>query len=85
LLVLEFAHATSWRVEGAGAKHFEVAGDDRMFHPATVRIDGAKLVLSSPAVSSPRYARFAHAADAMANLWNDHGLPPPPFGIEASR
>ena len=85
ILVLEFAHATSWRVEGAGAKHFEVAGDDRMFHPAIVRIDGAKLVLSSPAVSSPRYARFAHAADAMANLWNDHGLPPPPFGIEASR
>ena len=84
-LVLEFAHASSWRVDGAGAKHFEVAGDDRMFHPATVRIDGAKLVLSSSAVSSPRHARFAHAADAMANLWNEHGLPPAPFAIDITR
>ena len=51
----------------------------------TVRIDGAKLVLTSSAVSSPRHARFAHAADAMANLWNEHGLPPAPFAIDITR
>jgi sialate O-acetylesterase len=81
VVVLAFDHATSWRTTKQEPRHFELAGDDGVFHAATARIDGATIWLSCPATAKPTSVRYAAAADAMANLWNEHGLPLPPFGL----
>lgn len=53
---------------------FELAGADRVFHPATARVDGSALVVTSPAVAAPVAVRYAfHAADLGA-LVNSAGL-----------
>ena len=80
-VVLSFERAASWRTSEEGPRHFELAGEDGVFHAASARIDGARIRLSCPATAKPVSVRYAAAADAMANLWNEHGLPLPPFGL----
>ncbi|MHC5023164.1 MAG: sialate O-acetylesterase [Planctomycetota bacterium] len=58
---------------------FEVAGADGRFVPAAAALDGDTLLLSSPAVSEPRQARYAWSAAPEAALFNREGLPAAPF------
>ncbi|HEU0305518.1 MAG TPA: sialate O-acetylesterase [Lysobacter sp.] len=59
---------------------FEVAGDDRHFHPARAVIKGKKVVVSSDAVAQPRAVRYAWSDNPeQANLTNREGLPASPF------
>ncbi|MFA6112317.1 MAG: sialate O-acetylesterase, partial [Candidatus Latescibacterota bacterium] len=69
--------------DGQPLTWFEVAGADGRFHPATARIDGSAVVLTSPAVTTPVQARFAWNEEAVPNLINREGLPASPFLIEA--
>jgi sialate O-acetylesterase len=55
------------------------AGADRIWHPATARIEGDRLVLSSPAVPAPVAARYAWANNPACNLYNRADLPLAPF------
>jgi sialate O-acetylesterase len=57
----------------------EVAGVDRVFHPATAKFDGAALLVSSPAVPAPVAVRYAWKNAPSAWLQDDLGLPVPPF------
>jgi sialate O-acetylesterase len=56
-----------------------IAGADRIWHPATARIEGDRLVLSSPAVPAPVAARYAWANNPACNLYNRADLPLAPF------
>jgi sialate O-acetylesterase len=59
---------------------FEVAGSDQRFYPATARIEGNTVVVTSDKVSSPVAVRFGWAGDASANnLFNREGFPAVPF------
>ena len=59
---------------------FEVAGSDRIFHPANAIIQGEKVILSAAAVIKPVAVRYAWADDTgAASLINKDGLPAPPF------
>lgn len=59
---------------------FEVAGPDRVFHPATARIQSDHTILvSSPAVPEPVAVRYAWRNAPLAGLQDDLGLPVPPF------
>lgn len=59
---------------------FEIAGEDRVFHPASARIDsGRAVIISSPAVTSPVAVRYAWKNWPEAGLQDDLGLPVPPF------
>ena len=59
---------------------FTVAGADHKFYPATARIEGAKVVVSSPAVPAPVAVRYAWADNPEnANLYNKEGLPTSTF------
>ncbi len=73
-------------VRGGGAPEgFEVAGDDRNFHPATARIEGSDIVVSSTAVAHPVAVRYAWSDNPEhANLTNDEGLPASPFRTEGT-
>ena len=59
---------------------FTVAGADHKFYPATARIEGTKVVVSSPAVPAPVAVRYAWADNPKnANLYNKEGLPASTF------
>jgi sialate O-acetylesterase len=59
---------------------FAIAGEDKKFVWADAVIDGETIVLSSAAVTTPLYVRYAWANNApWANLFNKDGLPAIPF------
>ncbi len=59
---------------------FEIAGEDKLWHPATAVIDGKTVVVSSPQVSKPVAVRYAFCQNPEnANLYNNDGLPASPF------
>ena len=66
--------------DGKPPTHFEIAGEDRVFHPATAKINSDDTVLvHSDAVKKPRAVRFAWHETAEPNLINREGLPASPF------
>ncbi len=74
--------------DGKAPSHFQVAGEDRIFHPATARIvvsgDGRPQIwLRSDAVSKPVAARYAWGAADEPNLQNGAGLPSPSFRTDS--
>ena len=79
-LRVAFDHAQEGLVARGGAPtHFTIAGADRVFHPATATIDGATVLVQSPAVPEPVAVRFAWGAADLPNLFDAHGLPASSF------
>ncbi|MDQ6471691.1 sialate O-acetylesterase [Flavobacterium sp. LHD-80] len=60
-------------------KEFEIAGTDKVFYPATAKIDKKTIVVSSPNVKEPVAVRFAWKAVPEPNLFNAENLPASPF------
>ena len=58
---------------------FQIAGRDGKFVAAQASIVGNTVLVSSEAVKHPVRVRYAWAADAQGNLFNDAGLPASPF------
>lgn len=66
--------------DGAAPATFFLAGEDRVFHPATAKIDGSTLTVTSPAVPAPVAVRYAWADNPEGcNLAGASGLPASPF------
>lgn len=61
---------------------FEVAGEDRLFHPAIAVVENARLRVRSEGVKHPRYVRYGWQPFTRANLVNGEGLPASTFCIE---
>ena len=64
-----------WITAPGWSDHFEVAGEDRVFHGAQARLEGETIVVSSDAVPSPVAVRFAFTNTAQPGLFNQAGLP----------
>lgn len=60
---------------------FEIAGADRIFHPATARIrkGNGRLIVSSEAVAEPVAVRYAFRNYTEATLFNSSGIPASSF------
>lgn len=58
---------------------FEIAGRDKIFYPADVRIQDAHIFLSSQEVEKPLYARYLWTNYANVYLFGANGLPIAPF------
>jgi hypothetical protein len=59
---------------------FYIADENRVFYPATVKIDGNKVVLTSPRVKTPSGVSYASGGVGFqANLYNKALLPATPF------
>jgi sialate O-acetylesterase len=78
-LRVRFSHDSGLVARGGGVRSLELAGADRTFHPATGRIDGKSLVVSSTEVPEPVAVRYAWVNAPDANLYNGAGLPAVPF------
>ena len=78
---LKFDHVGSGLAtrDGKAPSHFEIAGPDKVFHPATAVIDGDELIVSSDKVAEPKAVRYAFTSQAMPNLMNQEGLPASSF------
>lgn len=67
---------TSW---GQPLGLFELAGEDKIFYPATARITRTGVELRSDSVPKPVAARYAYRAWLKGDLFNTEGLPASSF------
>ena len=77
-IVVEFSHAVSGLStrDGKAPSHFELAGKDGIFHPATsVTLVGNTAEVYSEVLAAPKRVRFAWHQLAEPNLVNGEGLP----------
>ena len=78
-----FDHAEGLHLlDGKPVKGFEIAGEDRKFAPAQMRIEGTSVVLNSPEVPAPQHVRYnwkPWPGDDCGFLVNGENLPAPVF------
>ncbi|MCL4741361.1 MAG: beta galactosidase jelly roll domain-containing protein [Phycisphaerales bacterium] len=79
MIIARFAHADGLMAKGGLPRGFEVAGSDRVYHPAGAIIDGSSVVVFSPLVPEPIAVRYGWGAAVEPNLFNGAGLPASPF------
>lgn len=79
-IIVSFRYTAEGLVaRGGPLKHFELAGEDKIYHPAQAEIAGNQIVVTSPEVKDPVAVRFGWSAIAEPNLFNSEGLPASPF------
>lgn len=79
-MILEFKYADGGlKLITTDKNNFTIAGADQVFYPATVKIQGSTLVVSSPKVKQPVAVRYAFTNAAIATLFNGEGLPASSF------
>lgn len=75
-----FATATIIEKGDDQMKLFYLAGEDRVWHPASMKIDGERVILTAPGVKEPRGVSYATGGVAwLPNLYNHTLLPTTPF------
>jgi len=79
----EFSHAEGLKARAGAIEGFELAGEDKIFHPASASVENHQLRVSSPAVPKPLALRYAWKDDPKANLVNGAGLPASPFRTDS--
>jgi len=65
--------------DGGALTHFEIAGEDQVYHPAKAVIDGETVLVSASEVDSPVAVRYGWNNTAEPNLYNNEGLPASSF------
>jgi len=79
-----FDNAEKLSSHGKPVAGFELAGEDRHYIPASARIDGTTVIVSSPSIPHPLYVRFGWASYFDTNLFNAAGLPASTFTSDES-
>jgi sialate O-acetylesterase len=77
--VVRFDHAQGLTISGDKLSGIELAGEDKVFHPAEAKIEGESLIVTSAAVEKPVAVRLGFRDAVLTNLFNGAGLPAPPF------
>lgn len=78
--VIAFTHSgTGLMAAGGALEGFTLAGADGKFTPGTAVIDGANVIVTSPAVARPVAVRYNWAHVPPGNLFSRDGLPAAPF------
>jgi sialate O-acetylesterase len=76
---ISFDNAAGLKFTGNEIACFEISGDDKVFKPAQVKIDGNTVLVWSKEVKAPAAVRFSFSNDAIGNLFSKEGLPVAPF------
>ena len=58
---------------------FELAGHDGLFYPASIKIEGNKIILTAPQVTQPATVRYGWSGFTDADLHNTQSLPASTF------
>jgi sialate O-acetylesterase len=64
---------------GDELKCFEIAGEDKVFVPASAKIDGSTVLVWAKGINNPEAVRYSFSNDAIGNLFSREGLPVGPF------
>jgi sialate O-acetylesterase len=73
---ITFDHAEKGLIsKGNTPTDFYIAGEDKNFLPATVKIDGSTVIVSNSKIKNPVAVRFGFNNTAMPNLFSKDGLP----------
>ena len=78
-LRVRFTAASGLIAHEKPVQSLELAGADKIFRPATAKIDRETLLVSAPDVRDPVAVRYAWKNAPEANLFNGAGLPAVPF------
>lgn len=62
---------------------FEIAGDDKIFYPATAIIKASQVTVQNDKVTKPVAVRYAYKEFVKAELYNNDGLPASSFRTDA--
>jgi len=76
---VSFDHIANGLVSNGKLTGFEVAGKDRVFHPALAKISKNKIVVSSNKVTKPVHVRYGWKNWFVGTLFNSEGLPASSF------
>jgi len=77
---VHFSHAVTGLIaRDQPLQSFELAGRDKVFHPAQAAIEGDTVFVTSSEVNEPIEVRYAWSNAPVANLYNGAGLPAGPF------
>lgn len=80
-----FRHADGGlKIVGSEPNGFVIAGSDHQWKPATVRVEGDRIIASHPEVNAPVALRYNWAPMPNGNLINGAGLPASPFRTDDS-
>ncbi len=82
-MTVTLSHAAGLKLLDPAAPAFQLAGADKTFHPATAKIEGDKLIVTSPEVKEPVAVRYAWDNNPKLTLYNGTDLPAPPFRSDA--
>ena len=77
---VSFEHAEGLHASG-GARGFEIAGEDGIFHPASATLEATGVTLTSDAVPEPTAIRYGYQSVTDANLENRADLPAAAFAL----
>lgn len=72
-ITLEFDYVNSWNINGDTL--WEVCDENGKYFPAQVKLQGAKLLISSSEVKHPATVRYLWKCDATGSMFNEVGLP----------
>ena len=78
-VLLHFNNGEGLYFKSGSAELFELAGQDRIFHPAKARIRNGAVSVSSKNVKEPKYVRYAWGNTSISNLFNTANLPASSF------
>jgi sialate O-acetylesterase len=70
-------------VHGGDPVGLEIAGSDKVFHPAKAKVEGNTLLVWAAEVKVPVAVRFSFSNDAIGNLFSAEGLPVAPFRTDS--
>lgn len=62
-----------------GETGFEIAGEDKAFHPAQIQVEENVVTVSSDAVPDPHYVRYAWTNYGPVTMFGKNGIPMAPF------
>jgi sialate O-acetylesterase len=63
----------------SAATEFVIAGEDKNFLPAEVRLEKNRIVVWNKQITNPVAVRFSFSNIGMSNVFNKEGLPVTPF------
>jgi len=79
-ITLVFEHADGGlKITETRKNNFSIAGADHVFYPASVKVQGNALLVSSSKVKLPLAVRYAFTNTSEATFFNGVGLPAPSF------
>ena len=81
-VTISFDHAEGLHVKGDKLNCFEIAGQDKIYYPATAKVKDNQVIVQSDQVRIPVSVRFAWSNTATPNLYNGANLPASCFKTE---